>query len=122
MRPNSSRRTESGPCRAPTSIIPTISSTTACIIGVKYEPAESDSGLFGGNSNWRGPIWMPVNYLLIENLRRFHLYYGDGLKIECPTGSGVMLTLNEIADELCRRVLKLFLRGRRRQASGFRGL
>ena len=78
---------------------------------VKYEPGESDSGMFGGNSNWRGPIWMPVNYLLIENLRRFHLYYGDGLKIECPTGSGVMLTLSEIADEFCRRVLKVFLRG-----------
>ena len=67
--------------------------------------------LFGGNSNWRGPIWMPVNYLLVENLRRFHLFYGDGLTIECPTGSGIMLTLNEIADELCRRLIKLFLRG-----------
>jgi hypothetical protein len=78
---------------------------------VKYEPGESESGVFGGNSNWRGPVWMPVNYLLIENLRRFYLFYGDGLKIECPTGSGVMLTLNEIADELCRRLLKLFLRG-----------
>ena len=78
---------------------------------VKYEPGESESGMFGGNSNWRGPIWIPVNYLLIESLRRFHLFYGDGLKIECPTGSGVMLTLNEIADELCRRVLRLFLRG-----------
>jgi hypothetical protein len=78
---------------------------------VKYEPAESESGVFGGNSNWRGPVWMPVNYLLIENLRRFYLFYGDGLKIECPTGSGIMLTLNEIADELCRRLLKIFLRG-----------
>jgi len=78
---------------------------------VKYEPGESESGLFGGNSNWRGPIRMPVNYLLIESLRRFHMFYGDGLKIECPTGSGVMLTLDEIADELCRRVLKLFQRG-----------
>src|SRR5215211_9177584 len=77
---------------------------------VKYEPAESDSGLFGGNSNWRGPIWMPVNYLLIENLRRFHQFYGDGLTIECPTGSGVRLNLDQIADELCRRVLKLFRR------------
>ena len=78
---------------------------------VRYEPGESESGMFGGNSNWRGPIWMPVNYMLIENLRRFHLFYGDGLKIECPTGSGVMLTLEEVADELCRRLLKLFLRG-----------
>jgi hypothetical protein len=78
---------------------------------VRYEPGESDSDIFGGNSNWRGPIWMPINYLLIENLRRFYLFYGDGLKIECPTGSGVMLTLNEIADELCRRLLKIFRRG-----------
>jgi hypothetical protein len=78
---------------------------------VKYEPGESDSELFGGNSNWRGPVWMPVNYLLIENLRRFYRFYGDGLKIECPTGSGVMLTLDEIADELCHRLIKLFRRG-----------
>ena len=78
---------------------------------VRYEPGESETGMFGGNSNWRGPVWMPVNYLLIENLRRFYLFYGDGLKIECPTGSGVMLTLDEVADELCRRLLKLFLRG-----------
>jgi hypothetical protein len=78
---------------------------------VNYLPGESDGGLFGGNSNWRGPVWMPVNYLLIESLRRFHRFYGDGLKIECPTGSGIMLTLNEIADELCRRLVKLFVRG-----------
>jgi hypothetical protein len=78
---------------------------------VNYEPGESESSLFGGNSNWRGPVWMPVNYLLIENLRRFYQFYGDGLTIECPTGSGVMMTLNQIADELCRRLLRLFLRG-----------
>jgi hypothetical protein len=78
---------------------------------VKYEPGESDSGLFGGNSNWRGPVWMPVNYLLIENLRRFYRYYGDGVTIECPTGSGVKMTLDQIADELCRRLLRIFLRG-----------
>jgi hypothetical protein len=78
---------------------------------VKYEPGESDSGLFGGNSNWRGPVWMPANYLLIENLRRFYRYYGDGLTIECPTGSGVKMTLDQIADELCRRLLRLFSRG-----------
>jgi len=83
---------------------------------VKYLPGESDGGLFGGNSNWRGPIWMPVNYLLIENLRRFHQFYGDRLKVECPTGSGTMLTLDEIADELCRRLIKIF----RRDADGRR--
>jgi len=79
--------------------------------GVKYAPGESENALFGGNSNWRGPVWMPVNYLLIENLRRFYEYYGDGLTIECPTGSGRMMSLEQTADELCRRVLSLFLRG-----------
>ena len=54
----------------------------------RYEPGESDSGLFGGNSNWRGPVWMPVNYLIIESLQKFHHYYGDDFKVECPTGSG----------------------------------
>ncbi|HEX2869631.1 MAG TPA: glucosidase [Polyangiaceae bacterium] len=77
---------------------------------VKYLPAESESGLFGGNSNWRGPIWMPVNYLLIESLQKFHHYYGDDFKVECPTGSGRFLTLAEIADELSRRLCRLFLR------------
>ncbi len=77
---------------------------------VTYQPAESDSGLFGGNSNWRGPIWFPVNFLLIESLRRFHRYYGDDFKVECPTGSGVMLTLDEVADELSRRLSAIFLR------------
>jgi hypothetical protein len=77
---------------------------------VSYLPAESESGLFGGNSNWRGPIWMPVNYLLIESLQKFHHYYGDDFKVECPTGSGRFLTLLEIADELSRRLCRLFLR------------
>jgi hypothetical protein len=77
---------------------------------VKYLPAESDSGVFGGNSNWRGPIWMPANYLIIEALQRFHYYYGDDFKVECPTGSGRFLTLSEIADELSRRLCALFLR------------
>jgi hypothetical protein len=77
---------------------------------VKYQPAESDSGLFGGNSNWRGPIWMPVNYLIIESLQKFHHYYGDDFKVECPTGSGKFLTINEIANELTRRLTRIFLR------------
>jgi hypothetical protein len=78
---------------------------------VSYQPAESNSGLFGGNSNWRGPIWMPVNYLLIESLQKFRHYYGDDFKVECPTGSGQFLTINEIADELSRRLARLFLKG-----------
>jgi hypothetical protein len=80
---------------------------------VRYLPAESDSGLFGGNSNWRGPIWMPVNYLLIESLQKFHHYYGDDFKVECPTGSGQYLTLDQIAEELSRRLCRLFLRDER---------
>ena len=77
---------------------------------VEYAPGESNSGLFGGNSNWRGPIWMPVNFLIIESLQRFHFYYGDDFKLECPTGSGVYLSLNEIADLLSKRLANLFLR------------
>src|SRR5436190_1851283 len=78
-------------------------------MSVTYLPAESDSGMFGGNSNWRGPIWFPVNYLLIESLVQFHAYYGDDFKIECPTGSGKFLTILEVARELARRLTRLFL-------------
>jgi hypothetical protein len=78
---------------------------------VAYWPGESRSGLFGGNSNWRGPIWMPINYLIIEALQRFHYYYGDNFKVECPTGSGKYLTLYEVAEELGRRLSRLFLKG-----------
>lgn len=77
---------------------------------VDYEPAESSSGLFGGNSNWRGPVWMPVNFLLIESLQKFHHYYGDDFKVECPVGSGQMLTLWEVAGELSRRLMRIFLK------------
>ena len=77
---------------------------------VDYEPGESMTGLFGGNSNWRGPIWFPVNYLMIESLQKFHHYFGDDLKVECPTGSGTMMTLAEVATELSRRLSSLFLR------------
>ena len=79
-------------------------------LAVRYEPAESDSGLFGGNSNWRGPIWFPVNYLLIESLQKFHYYYGDDFKVECPSGSGNFVTIEEVAEELTRRLGRLFLR------------
>lgn len=77
---------------------------------VAYEPAESQSGMFGGNSNWRGPIWMPVNFLLIEALQKFDYYYGENLKVEFPTGSGVFLTLWEISQELERRLCRIFSR------------
>ncbi|MFT3746497.1 MAG: hypothetical protein QM785_19675 [Pyrinomonadaceae bacterium] len=77
---------------------------------VDYEPAESTSGLFGGNSNWRGPVWFPVNYLLIESLQKFHHYYGDDLKVECPTGSGNMMNLWEVSQEISRRLSRIFLR------------
>ncbi len=77
---------------------------------VTYQPGESESSLFGGNSNWRGPIWFPVNFLLIESLQKFHHYYGDDFRVECPTGSGRFLTINEIADELARRLTRIFLR------------
>jgi len=77
---------------------------------VRYVPGESDTGMFGGNSNWRGPVWMPVNYLLIEALERYHHFYGDDFRIECPTGSGVFRTLAEVARELERRLTRIFLR------------
>ena len=78
---------------------------------VDYEPAESSTGLFGGNSNWRGPIWFPVNYLIIESLQKFHYYFGDDFKVECPTGSGQMMTLWQVAGEISRRLTRIFLRG-----------
>jgi len=78
---------------------------------VTYDPGNSTSALFGGNSNWRGPVWFPVNYLIIEALQRFHRYHGDGFTVECPTGSGQWLTLGEVAAELSRRLTTLFLRG-----------
>jgi hypothetical protein len=76
---------------------------------VDYEPAESTTGLFGGNSNWRGPIWFPVNYLLIEALQKFHHYLGEDFKVECPTGSGRYMTLWEVSQELSRRLTRIFL-------------
>jgi Glycosyl hydrolase family 63 C-terminal domain len=79
-------------------------------LSVRYLPAESDSGVFGGNSNWRGPLWFPLNYLLIESLQKFHHYYGDDLKIECPTGSGKFITLDAAAHEIAVRLTKIFLR------------
>jgi len=77
---------------------------------VQYEPAESTSGMFGGNSNWRGPVWFPINFLLIRALIQHYRYYGDSLRVECPTGSGTMMTLFEVAQELSRRLAATFLR------------
>ncbi len=89
---------------------------------VKYEPAESSTGLFGGNSNWRGPIWFPVNFLMIESLQKFHHYYGDGFKVEMPTGSGQMAHLWHVAGEISRRLNAIFLQdpqhGNRRPVFG----
>jgi hypothetical protein len=82
-----------------------------CAYEVPYWPAESQSRLFGGNSNWRGPVWMPMNYLFIESLQKFHYYYGDDFKIECPSGSGKFMSILEVTCELSRRLTKLFVKG-----------
>jgi Glycosyl hydrolase family 63 C-terminal domain len=90
---------------------------------VSYLPAESDSGMFGGNSNWRGPVWMPVNALIIRALLNYFLYYGDNFKIECPTGSGNRINLFEVAREIANRLTRIFLRdtaGRRPVYGGTR--
>ncbi len=76
---------------------------------VAYLPGESNTGLFGGNSNWRGPIWMPMNYLMVESLRRFHAYYGDDFLVECPAGSGELMSLASVADDLATRLVRIFL-------------
>jgi hypothetical protein len=75
---------------------------------VDYEPAESRTELFGGNSNWRGPVWFPVNFLLVEALERYHHFYGDTLRVECPTGSGRLMNLQEVARELAIRLARIF--------------
>ena len=100
---------------------PYILSVDGTQYSVQYLPAESDSGLFGGNSNWRGPIWFPVNYLIIEALQQFHHYYSDDFKVECPTGSGQFITLNQIADELSNRLIKTFRRDENGRRAVFGG-
>ena len=99
---------------------PYILSVTGMEHRVDYEPAESSTGLFGGNSNWRGPVWFPVNYLLVESLQKFHYFLGDQFKVECPTGSGRLVTLWDVAGEISRRLVRTFLRdaGGRRPVYG----
>jgi hypothetical protein len=77
---------------------------------VDYLPAESDSGMFGGNSNWRGPIWMPVNALIVRALLHYYSFYGDDFTVECPTGSGRLMTLYQVAEEISRRLTGIFVR------------
>jgi hypothetical protein len=77
---------------------------------VQYVPAESDTGMFGGNSNWRGPVWMPINFLILRSLVNLYQYYGDDFRVECPTGSGKMMNLFEVAQEIGRRLGRIFLR------------
>ena len=98
------------------------STSTASTATLDYEPAESTSRLFGGNSNWRGPVWFPINYLLVETLRVYHRYLGDDFTVEFPTGSGRELTLAQVADELAGRLTGLFLERRGRPAAGLRRL
>jgi hypothetical protein len=88
---------------------------------IGYVPGDSDSRMFGGNSNWRGPIWMPLNYLIVESLQRFHSYYGDDFRVECPVGSGRMLNLAEVADEIALRLCRLFLPDRSGERPMFGG-
>jgi hypothetical protein len=77
---------------------------------VNYVPGDSDSGMFGGNSNWRGPIWMPMNFILIRSLLHLYLFYGDSFTVECPTGSGCQMNLYEVAFEISKRLIAMFLR------------
>jgi len=88
---------------------------------VDYEPGESSTAVFGGNSNWRGPIWFPLNYLLIESLQKFHHYLGDNFKIESPSGSGKMLALWEVAAEISRRLASIFLRDEKGERALYQG-
>jgi hypothetical protein len=88
---------------------------------VKYQPGEGDTAMFGGNSNWRGPIWMPINFLIIEALKKFHTYYGEDFRIECPVRSGNYMSIQGVADELSRRLTHLFLRDQQGRRAVFNG-
>ena len=107
---SSCRPTASGRSRSITSAIPTFCTLAEPSTAWTTSRANRAPGSFGGNSNWRGPIWFPVNFLLVESLQRFHHYLGDDFKVECPTGSGQYLTLWEVAAELSRRLSSIFIR------------
>lgn len=92
------------------------------VFRLDYEPAESTTPLFGGNSNWRGPIWFPLNFLLMESLQKFHYYYGDDLKVECPTGSGKMANLWEISTDIAHRLISIFLKDKEGRRPVYRGV
>lgn len=89
---------------------------------ISYEPAESLSGMFGGNSNWRGPVWFPMNFLLIESLQKYYQYLGDDFKVECPTGSGNYLNLEEVAQEISKRLVAIFAKDADNQRPVYGGI
>ena len=107
---NSSARTASDLSPDITSSIPSYFGWADQEYRVPYLPAESDTGMFGGNSNWRGPVWMPVNGMIIRALLQYYTYYGDDFTVECPTGSGRLMTLYQVAEEIARRLAGIFVR------------
>ena len=120
MKTNSSARMASAPSPSITGSTPSFFSHGGQESRVDYVPGDSNSGMFGGNSNWRGPVWMPVNFLLLNSLIRLYAYYGDDFTVECPTGSGRHLTLLEVAREFGERLTGIFLRDKngRRPVNG----
>ena len=110
-RTSSCPRTACAPCRPTTAIIPYRLEVEGISAIIDYEPAESTTSMFGGNSNWRGPLWFPLNFLVVSTLERYYRFFGDDFEVEYPTRSGTMLTLDKIADDLRERLVSLFLVG-----------